>query len=133
MKALESAPKGQQWPTGEILDQLTFNKDGLLPVVAQQHDSKEVLMLAWANRQAIEETLRTGRMCYWSRSRQAYWRKGESSGHAQHIKELRIDCDGDAILALVDQTGPACHTNRRSCFYLTINDQCVTMNSEPSL
>ncbi|WP_119395114.1 phosphoribosyl-AMP cyclohydrolase [Salinibius halmophilus] len=131
MKAIETAKLGAQWPLSEILDQVKFNDDGLVPVIAQQFDTKEVLMMAWANREAILETLSTGRMCYWSRSRQSYWRKGESSGHAQHLHELRLDCDGDAILALIDQTGPACHTNRRSCFYLTMNQQTVVMNSEP--
>lgn len=132
MKALENAALGQQWPLEEILEKVKFNQDGLVPVIAQQHDSKEVLMMAWANRDALIETLTTGRMCYWSRSRQCYWRKGESSGHAQQLHELRLDCDGDALLALIDQTGPACHTNRRSCFYLTMEKQTVTMNSEPT-
>lgn len=132
MKALENAALGQKWPLEEILDKVKFNQDGLVPVIAQQHDSKEVLMMAWANRDALIETLTTGRMCYWSRSRQCYWRKGESSGHAQQLHELRLDCDGDALLALIDQTGPACHTNRRSCFYLTMEKQTVTMNSEPT-
>lgn len=132
MKALENAALGQKWPLEEILDKVKFNQDGLVPVIAQQHDSKEVLMMAWANQDALIETLTTGRMCYWSRSRQCYWRKGESSGHAQQLHELRLDCDGDALLALIDQTGPACHTNRRSCFYLTMEKQTVTMNSEPT-
>lgn len=131
MKALENAALGRQWPLEEILDQIKYNDDGLVPVIAQQHDTGEVLMMAWANRAAIIETLTTGRMCYWSRSRQCYWRKGESSGHAQMLHELRLDCDGDALLAVIDQTGPACHTNRRSCFYLTLDQHTVTMNSEP--
>jgi phosphoribosyl-AMP cyclohydrolase len=79
-------------------------------------------MLAWMNRAALEETLETGRVCYWSRSRQAFWRKGESSGHVQRLRDLRVDCDRDVILMQVDQTGPACHTNRRSCFYTAVRD-----------
>src|SRR5665213_3596622 len=93
-----------------VLAALRFDRDGLVAAVAQQHDSGEVLMLAWMNRDAVAETLATGRVCYWSRSRQSLWRKGETSGHVQHLKELRVDCDGDAILMQVEQTGPACHT-----------------------
>ncbi|MGH7154177.1 MAG: phosphoribosyl-AMP cyclohydrolase [Acetobacteraceae bacterium] len=100
-----------------LFDAISFNADGLVPAIAQQHDSGEVLMLAWMNRDAIAETLATGRVCYWSRSRGRLWRKGESSGQVQHLRELRIDCDGDTLLLLVDQTGVACHTGRRSCFY----------------
>jgi phosphoribosyl-AMP cyclohydrolase len=85
--------------------------------VAQQHDTGEVLMLAWMNRDAVAETLATGRVCYWSRSRQSLWRKGETSGPTQTLKELRVDCDGDAILLQVEQTGPACHTGEHSCFF----------------
>ena len=96
---------------------LQFNADGLIAAIAQQHDSLEVLMLAWMNRAAIEETLATGRVCYWSRSRRTLWRKGETSGQIQRLVELRFDCDADAVLLLVDQTGVACHTGRRSCFY----------------
>ncbi len=96
---------------------LVFDQAGLVPAIAQQHDSGEVLMLAWMNREALMETLATGRVCYWSRSRQRLWRKGETSGQVQHLVELRIDCDGDAILLRVAQTGVACHTGRRSCFY----------------
>ena len=100
-----------------ILAELNFDRDGLVAAVAQQHDTGEVLMLAWMNRDAVSETLATGRVCYWSRSRKALWRKGETSGHVQRLVELRIDCDGDAVLVLVDQTGAACHTGQRSCFY----------------
>jgi phosphoribosyl-AMP cyclohydrolase len=101
----------------ELIRAIAFDGDGLVPAVAQQHDTGEVLMLAWMNREAVAATLTTGRVTYWSRSRGALWRKGESSGHAQKLVELRLDCDGDALLLLVEQTGPACHTNRRSCFY----------------
>ena len=94
-----------------------FDEFGLIPAVAQQHDTGEVLMLAWMNQDSIAETLATGRVCYWSRSRRALWRKGETSGQTQRLVEMRLDCDGDSLLLLVDQHGVACHTGRRSCFY----------------
>jgi len=100
-----------------VLAALKFNEDGLVPAIAQQHDSGEVLMMAWMNREAVEETLRTGRVCYFSRSRNALWRKGETSGQQQRLVEFLFDCDGDTILVKVDQDGVACHTGRRSCFY----------------
>ena len=99
---------------------LKFDAEGLIPAIAQQHDSGEVLMLAWMSREAVEETLATGRVCYWSRSRRKLWRKGETSGQVQRLVEMRLDCDGDALLLKVDQTGVACHTGRRSCFYRAI-------------
>lgn len=101
----------------ELLGAITFNADGLVPAIAQQADSGEVLMMAWMNREAVIETLNTGRVCYWSRSRKGLWRKGETSGQAQRLKQFRVDCDGDTLLLLVDQDGVACHTGRRSCFY----------------
>ncbi len=113
------------------IDELKYNHDGLIPAIAQQFDSKEVLMMAWMNKASIEETLQTGRVCYWSRSRQAFWRKGESSGQIQMLKEFRVDCDNDAVLLLVDQTGPACHTGRRSCFYQLAEDSQLTIDSQP--
>jgi phosphoribosyl-AMP cyclohydrolase len=100
-----------------VLAALSFDRDGLVAAVAQQHDSGEVLMLAWMNREAVQETLATGWVCYWSRSRRALWRKGETSGHVQRLVEMRVDCDGDALLLRVDQTGPACHTGEHSCFF----------------
>jgi phosphoribosyl-AMP cyclohydrolase len=100
-----------------LLDAIAFDADGLVPAIAQQHDSGEVLMLAWMNREAVAETLATGRVCYYSRSRGRLWRKGETSGQAQRLVELRLDCDGDALLLLVDQSGVACHTGRRDCFF----------------
>jgi len=100
-----------------LLGAIAFDRDGLVPVVAQQHDSGEVLMLAWMNREALLKTLGTGEAHYWSRSRRELWRKGEQSGQRQRLVELKVDCDGDALLLLVDQTGVACHTGRRSCFY----------------
>ncbi|HYD30995.1 MAG TPA: phosphoribosyl-AMP cyclohydrolase [Azospirillaceae bacterium] len=101
----------------EILAVIRFNAEGLVPAIAQAADSGEVLMMAWMNRDAVVETLATGRVCYWSRSRGALWRKGETSGQVQHLKDFRIDCDGDTLLLMVDQDGVACHTGRRSCFY----------------
>jgi phosphoribosyl-AMP cyclohydrolase len=101
----------------ELLDKLAFNAEGLIPAIAQQHDTGEVLMLAWMNRDAVRETLETGQVCYWSRSRGQLWRKGESSGQLQRLVELRLDCDTDTLLLLVDQTGVACHTGRRNCFF----------------
>ncbi|WP_416897679.1 MAG: phosphoribosyl-AMP cyclohydrolase [Minwuia sp.] len=109
----------------DFLDDILFNADGLVPAIAQQHDTGEVLMMAWMNAASIAETMQTGQVCYWSRSRQAFWRKGESSGHVQRLKELRYDCDGDTLLLLVDQTGPACHTDRRSCFYRAVRNGAV--------
>jgi phosphoribosyl-AMP cyclohydrolase len=94
-----------------------FDRDGLVAAIAQQHDNGEVLMLAWMNREALAETIANGEVCYWSRSRQRLWRKGETSGQRQRLIELRVDCDGDALLLLVDQSGVACHTGRRSCFF----------------
>ena len=104
----------------DLLDTVAFDASGLVPAIAQQHDTGEVLMMAWMNRAAIEETLQTGRVCYWSRSRGKLWRKGETSGQVQRLVELRIDCDSDCLLLLVDQTGVACHTGRRSCFFTAV-------------
>lgn len=127
----ERLPAGSPLPWAEVLDQVRFNAAGLIPAIAQQHDTGEVLMLAWMNREALLETLRTGRVCYWSRSRNQLWRKGETSGQVQQLRELRLDCDGDALLLRVDQTGPACHTGRRSCFYHTVHGDQVTIASDP--
>lgn len=114
-----------------VIAQLRFNEAGLIPAIAQQHNSGEVLMMAWMNADAVRETLETGRVCYWSRSRQSLWRKGESSGHVQTLVELRYDCDMDTILLLVDQKGPACHTNRRNCFFHAVRDGKVEIITEP--
>lgn len=113
------------------LDTLTYNEDGLIPAIAQQFDSHEVLMMAWMNKASIKESLETGRVCYWSRSRQAFWRKGESSGQVQMLKQFRVDCDSDTLLLFVDQTGPACHTGRRSCFYQLAEGDALKIDSEP--
>ena len=101
---------------------LRFNEQGLIPAIAQDAASSEVLMMAWMNAEAVARTLETGRVTYWSRSRQAFWIKGEGSGHVQKLVEFRVDCDRDCLLVLVDQTGPACHTNRRSCFYTGVQE-----------
>ena len=114
--------------TDELLETISFDSNGLVPAIAQQHDSCEILMMAWMNAESIRETLETGRVCYWSRSRQSLWRKGESSGQIQSLQELRVDCDGDTLLLQVDQTGVACHTGRRSCFFRAVrNDEVVTI------
>lgn len=104
-----------------VVAALTFNQDGLVCAVAQQHDTLEVLMVAWMNVDAVRETLMTGQICYWSRSRSTLWRKGESSGQTQRLIRFRIDCDGDSVLLLVDQSGVACHTGRRTCFFRDVD------------
>jgi phosphoribosyl-AMP cyclohydrolase len=101
---------------------LTYDDRGLIPVIAQDHASGEVLMFAWMNAEAVARTLVTGDVSYWSRSRAAFWVKGETSGHRQRLVEMRIDCDRDCLLVLVDQTGAACHTGRRTCFYTAVRD-----------
>ncbi|MCE8008639.1 phosphoribosyl-AMP cyclohydrolase [Aestuariivita sp.] len=101
---------------------LVYNEAGLIPCIAQQEGTGEVLMMAWMNADAVLRTLETGQVIYWSRSRAAFWVKGESSGHTQALVDLRVDCDRDCLLAIVRQTGPACHTNRRSCFYTALRD-----------
>jgi phosphoribosyl-AMP cyclohydrolase len=131
IKQTETFSPGDGLPWSDVLDSLPFNEAGLLPAIAQQYDSGDVLMMAWMNRTAIEETLSTGRVCYYSRSRQTLWRKGETSGQVQLLKEMRLDCDGDTILLRVDQTGPACHTGRKSCFYNVVRDDRVIVDSKP--
>jgi phosphoribosyl-AMP cyclohydrolase len=105
-----------------LLDAIRFDASGLVAAIAQQHDTGEVLMLAWMNRDAVAETLATGRAVYWSRSRGALWRKGETSGQVQRVLGVKLDCDGDTLLLAVDQHGVACHTGRRSCFFRTAAD-----------
>ena len=130
-KENEGQPGGFSVALDSALDALAWNTDGLVPAIARQHDSGEVLMLAWMNRQALEETLRSGRVCYWSRSRGKLWRKGESSGQTQRLIELRIDCDGDTVLVNVEQEGPACHTGRRECFYWKAEGDRLVIDREP--
>ncbi|MFV0320472.1 MAG: phosphoribosyl-AMP cyclohydrolase [Microbacterium sp.] len=98
------------------IDRVVFDDRGLAPAIIQQYDTGEVLMLAWMDAEALRRTLTTGRVTFWSRSRQEYWRKGDTSGHVQHVRGARLDCDGDALLIQVDQVGPACHTGTRTCF-----------------
>ena len=103
-----------------MLSAIKFDAQGLVPAIAQQHDSGEVLMMAYMDRDAVAETMRTGRVCYWSRSRRGPWRKGDTSGHIQSLVDFRVDCDGDTLLVLVEQTGVACHTGRHNCFFRAI-------------
>ena len=131
LKQTEKFAPGQSLPLAEVLDSLPWNRNGLLPAISQQYDTGEVLMMAWMNRESLDETLDTGRVCYWSRSRRQLWRKGEVSGQMQRLKEMRMDCDGDTILLLVDQTGPACHTGRRNCFYNLVQGDKVVVDSAP--
>ena len=116
--------------SAKFLDLVRFDEEGLVPVITQQHDSGEVLMLAWMNLEAVSETLTSGRLCYFSRSRGTLWRKGELSGQVQSLVEMRIDCDGDTLLALVDQIGVACHTGRRSCFFTSAKENGTTRTRE---
>jgi len=106
----------------KMIAAIKFDAQGLVPAVAQQQGSGEVLMMAYMDRAAVAETMRTGRVCYWSRSRRAPWRKGDTSGHIQELVELRVDCDGDTMLVEVEQTGVACHTGRHNCFFRAIRD-----------
>lgn len=110
---------------------LKYDANGLIPCIAQDHVSGEVLMFAWMNAESVARTLATGAVTYWSRSRAAFWVKGETSGHVQRLVELRIDCDRDCLLALVTQEGPACHTNRRSCFYTAVRGDAEVVISQP--
>jgi len=113
------------------LTEIKFGPDGLVPAIAQQHDTGEILMMAWMNREAIRVSLTEGRACYWSRSRAKLWRKGETSGQVQLLREMRLDCDGDAVLLLVDQTGVACHTGRHSCFFRAWRNGAWAAIAEP--
>lgn len=111
------------------LDQVKFDAAGLVPAIAQDAESGEVLMMAWMNRESLERTLATGRATYWSRSRQAFWIKGETSGHTQTVRRVSLDCDGDALLLQIDQVGAACHTDHRSCFYRDLTPDALTENA----
>jgi phosphoribosyl-AMP cyclohydrolase len=109
-----------QTAVDKMLAAIQFDAQGLVPAIAQQHGSGEVLMMAYMDRAAVSETMRTGRVCYWSRSRKAPWRKGDTSGHIQALVELKVDCDGDTLLVEVEQTGVACHTGRHNCFFRAV-------------
>ncbi|SDK82060.1 phosphoribosyl-AMP cyclohydrolase [Franzmannia pantelleriensis] len=130
-KQLERADIGHSVELEALLAAVKWNDDGLVPAIAQQHDSGEVLMMAWVNETALRESLVTRRVCYWSRSRGKLWRKGESSGQQQQLVGAALDCDGDTLLLHVDQTGPACHTGRRSCFYVAIDHDRAHVSSAP--
>jgi phosphoribosyl-AMP cyclohydrolase len=110
---------------------LKYDDKGLIPVIAQDHVTREVLMFAWMNAEAVARTLATGAVTYWSRSRAGFWVKGETSGHLQCLVEMRLDCDRDCLLVLVEQTGPACHTNRQSCFYTALRDGAEIQIMDP--
>ena len=116
-----------------VLAEIRFDANGLVPAVAQQHDSGEILMMAWMNADAVRETLMSHRVCYYSRGRGKLWRKGETSGQTQHLKEFRIDCDGDTVLLLVHQDGVACHTGRRSCFFRAVRDGVLQEIAAPEV
>lgn len=126
---LENSDAGTKVALEQMLAAMPWDHQGLLPVIAQDSLTREVLMLAWANRQALEMSLQLGKAHYWSRSRQSIWCKGETSGHTQAINSIHLDCDGDAILYLVQQTGPACHTNRRQCFYWQLDQQGAVLTA----
>jgi len=117
----------------QAIDAISFNTDGLVPAIAQQHDTGEILMMAWMNADSIRETLQNGQVCYWSRSRGKLWRKGESSGQEQELKAFRWDCDADTLLVQVNQTGVACHTGRRNCFFNAVVDGEVKTIAEPEI
>ena len=104
----------------ELMQKVKFDASGLVTAVAQDAQNGQVLMVAWMNREALEETLQGGQVCYWSRSRQSLWRKGETSGHVQTLRDIYVDCDGDTLLLKVDQKGPACHTGAESCFFTLV-------------
>ena len=129
--SLEGGNNGQPLALIDVLEQLAFNDQGLIPVITQDVESKDVLMLAWMSSTSIKQTLATGKMTYWSRSRKELWVKGATSGHHQSLTSMSFDCDGDAILCLVNQTGSACHTGRKNCFYLNVDStqQKVTINN----
>ena len=117
----------------QAIDAISFNGDGLVPAIAQQHDTGEILMMAWMNADSIRETLRRSQVCYWSRSRGKLWRKGESSGQEQELIAFRWDCDADTVLVQVNQTGVACHTGRRNCFFNAVEGGEMKTIAEPEI
>ena len=129
LKELETSANGTTAELADVLDQLRFNEQGLIPAIAQDYDSGDVLMMAWMDQTAIQRSLSEGYAVYFSRSRQEYWRKGDTSGHLQQLIGMAFDCDGDTVLLRVRQTGAACHTDRRTCFYLNVRDQYVVVDS----
>ncbi|MDC3409601.1 phosphoribosyl-AMP cyclohydrolase [bacterium] len=131
LKSLEGNPKGTEVALTAFLDNVRFNESGLIAAIAQDSTSQQVLMLAWMDRRAIEQTLKDGTVTYYSRSRQSYWKKGETSGHTQRLVNMSFDCDGDAVLLCVEQTGKACHTFREHCFYLEVQGDIVVVTADP--
>ena len=131
-QSIENCPDSTELDLQQVIDNLAFDERGLLPVITQDANSKDVLMMAWMNKDTIQETLRTGFVTYWSRSRQQRWVKGETSGHTQELVSLSIDCDGDAILCQVNQKGAACHTGRPHCFYLEVDKQKILVTDPRS-
>lgn len=121
--SLETKSDGDRVPLEEVIENLSYNDSGLIPVITQEATSKTVLMMAWMNKESIKQTLDTERVTYWSRSRQAFWVKGETSGHTQELVSMQFDCDGDSVLCLVNQIGAACHTHRPNCFYLNVESK----------
>jgi phosphoribosyl-AMP cyclohydrolase len=114
-----------------LLGQLKFDSNGLIPAIIQDHQNGQVLMMAWMNQESLQATLDTGLCTYWSRSRQKFWVKGETSGHVQHVKKISVDCDQDCLLIQIEQVGAACHDNYRSCFYRDIEGEELSTNAEP--
>lgn len=134
-ESLEQLPADSSLDLDEVFDQLAFNDQGLIPVITQDAETNEVLMFAWMNREALNRTLREQRMTYWSRSRNQFWVKGETSGHTQELVSMAIDCDGDVILCKARQSGAACHTGRKNCFYLEVDrdTNSIKINSDANL
>lgn len=130
---MEQGKIGENYSFSAVINAIPWNEHGLIAAIAQDFQSKEVLMMAWVNAEALIETLTTQKVCYWSRSRKCLWRKGESSNHFQELIEARLDCDGDTLLFLVQQHGPACHTHRPSCFYIGLKLTHVSILSKPLL
>ncbi|WP_217550692.1 phosphoribosyl-AMP cyclohydrolase [Pantoea sp. GbtcB22] len=130
---LEKASANTAFPLDDVLNAIKWNQQSLIPVITQQFDTGDVLMMAWMNREALQESLSSLQACYWSRSRKKLWRKGETSGCTQQIIEMRLDCDGDALLLLVNQLGAACHTGRSSCFYNAVRGDQVVVLSNPNI
>ena len=130
--ALEQLENNSSLALPEVIEQLAFNEQGLIPVITQDAETKTMLMFAWMNKEALQKTLATKRMTYWSRSRQELWVKGETSGHVLRVISMSFDCDGDAILCQVEQQGAPCHTGRESCFYLNVeaDNQQVIVNED---
>lgn len=120
-KHIELSAKGSRFPARDIISQLSFNEQNLIPVITQEAETGQVLMMAWMNPESLQYSLDSGLMTYWSRSRNTLWKKGESSGHLQHIVSMQVDCDGDTLLFKVNQVGAACHTGRKHCFYFSLD------------